>query len=37
VLPTLSAGTYTFKVGVFANDWSTLYTWENQVATFVVQ
>jgi hypothetical protein len=31
------AGTYTFKVGIFSSDWSTLFLWVNNAATFVVQ
>jgi hypothetical protein len=31
-----TAGTYTVKVGVFTGDWSHLYVWVNQGATFVV-
>jgi hypothetical protein len=30
------AGTYTLRVGIFSNDWSTLYQWENSVSTFQV-
>jgi len=33
--PTFSAGTYTVKVGIFTGDWSHLYLWVNQAATFV--
>jgi hypothetical protein len=29
-------GTYTFKIGVFSTGWTTLYTWDNQAATFSV-
>jgi len=32
----LPAGLYTVKVGVFAGDWSSLYSWDNQAATFTV-
>jgi len=27
-------GTYTVKVGIFSGDWSTLFKWDNQAATF---
>jgi virginiamycin B lyase len=37
VSPALATGTYTVKVGVFSNDWSSLHAWDNQAATFVVQ
>jgi Cellulase (glycosyl hydrolase family 5)/Wzt C-terminal domain len=33
----LAPGAYTVKVGVFSANWTTLYTWVNQAATFVVQ
>lgn len=33
---TLPAGTYTFKVGVFASGWSSLYAWNNGVASIWV-
>ena len=33
----LAPGTYTVKVGVFSGDWTTLYAWENQAATFAVE
>jgi len=29
-------GTHTLKVGIFSGDWTTLYHWDNQVATFEV-
>ena len=32
-----AAGTYTVKVGVFADGWGTLYMWNNSAATFAVQ
>jgi hypothetical protein len=31
-----SAGTYTFKIGVFNSDWSQNYTWNNSAATITV-
>lgn len=31
-----TAGTFTVKVGVFSNDWSTLYLWRNAAATITV-
>jgi hypothetical protein len=31
-----SAGTYTFKIGVFSGDWSKTYTWNNSAATITV-
>jgi len=31
-----AAGTYTVKVGVFSNNWSTLYNWNNSAAQVVV-
>ncbi len=34
---TLPTGTYTVKVGVFSANWTTLFKWDNQAATFVVQ
>jgi hypothetical protein len=34
---TNSRGTYTVKVGVFNGNWTTLYIWENQAATFTVR
>ncbi len=34
---TLPTGTYTVKVGVFSANWTTLFTWDNQAATFVAQ
>jgi len=30
------AGTWTVKVGVFTNDWATLYSWNNGATTFAV-
>src|SRR5262249_1375140 len=27
-------GTHTLKVGIFSGDWTTLYHWDNQAATF---
>jgi hypothetical protein len=33
---TLAAGIYTFKIGVFSNDWQTLYHWTNDAGSFVV-
>jgi hypothetical protein len=33
---TFPAGTYTVKIGIFTGDWSHLYVWVNQAATFVV-
>jgi hypothetical protein len=33
----LPAGTYRVTVGIFSGDWATLYLWENQAGTFVVQ
>ena len=33
----LAPGTYAVKVGVFSGDWTTLYAWENQAATFAVE
>jgi methionine-rich copper-binding protein CopC len=32
-----AAGTYTVKVGVVSNDWSTLYAWKDPAATVTVQ
>lgn len=29
-------GTYTVKVGIFSNDWKTLYNWNDAAATFTV-
>src|SRR5262249_31532575 len=29
-------GTHTLKVGIFSGDWTTLYRWDNQAATFEV-
>jgi hypothetical protein len=33
----LPAGTYTVRLGVFSYDWTKLYKWVNQAATFVVR
>ena len=35
-LSTSPTGTWTVKVGVFTNDWATLYSWNNSAATFGV-
>src|SRR5262249_25275936 len=35
--PVPPPGTYTVKVGVCPGDWVTLYAWDNQAATFVVE
>ncbi|HEV8675610.1 MAG TPA: Wzt carbohydrate-binding domain-containing protein [Methylomirabilota bacterium] len=34
---TLAPGIYTVKIGVFNADWSVLYTWVNEAATFTVK
>lgn len=32
-----AVGTYTVKIGIFANGWSGLYTWNNSAATVTVR
>jgi len=37
VPPNAPKGTYTIRVGTFSNGWGTLYHWNNNATTFVVQ
>ena len=34
---TATTGVYTLKVGIFSNNWSILYAWNNGVAQFRVK